>query len=64
MNKFAATIGNFDGVHLGHQELIGKIKQTASKNNLPPNKFMVKMITMSSRGLIVIVLIGAAIAFN
>ncbi|MAU87918.1 MAG: riboflavin biosynthesis protein RibF [Gammaproteobacteria bacterium] len=34
MNKFAATIGNFDGVHLGHQELIGKIKQTASKNNL------------------------------
>ena len=29
-----AAVGNFDGVHLGHQELIGKIKQTASKNNL------------------------------
>ena len=37
---------------------------TASKNNSPPNKFMVKMITMSSRGLIVVILIGAAIAFN
>ena len=31
---FAATIGNFDGVHLGHQELIDKIKQAAKKNNL------------------------------
>jgi len=37
---------------------------TASKNNLPPNRFIVKMVTMSSRGLIIIVLIGAAIAFN
>ena len=37
---------------------------TSSKNNLPPNKFIVKMVTMSSRGLIIIVLIGAAIAFN
>lgn len=37
---------------------------TASKNNLPPNKFIVKMVTMLSRGLIIIVLIGAAIAFN
>tara|TARA_B100001063_G_scaffold163602_1_gene152657 strand:- start:468 stop:890 length:423 start_codon:yes stop_codon:yes gene_type:complete len=37
---------------------------TASKNNLPPNKFIVKMVTMSSRCLIIIVLIGAAIAFN
>jgi len=37
---------------------------TASKNNSPPNKFIVKMITMSSRGLIVVILIGAAIAFN
>ena len=33
-SNFAATIGNFDGVHLGHQELIGKIKQAAKKNNL------------------------------
>ena len=31
---FAATIGNFDGVHLGHQEPIDKIKQAAKKNNL------------------------------
>jgi riboflavin kinase/FMN adenylyltransferase len=33
-SNFAATIGNFDGVHLGHQELIGKIKQAAKKNNI------------------------------
>lgn len=33
-SNFAATIGNFDGVHLGHQELIGKIKKAAKKNNL------------------------------
>ena len=33
-SNFAATIGNFDGVHLGHQELIGKVKQAAKKNNL------------------------------
>jgi len=33
-SNFAATIGNFDGVHLGHQELVGKIKQAAKKNNL------------------------------
>ena len=33
-SNFAATIGNFDGVHLGHQELIDKIKQAAKKNNL------------------------------
>ncbi len=37
---------------------------SASKKNLPPNKFLVKMVTMSSRGLIIVVLIGAAIAFN
>ena len=33
-SNFAATIGNFDGVHLGHQELIDNIKQAAKKNNL------------------------------
>ena len=33
------------------------------KNNLPPNKTIMKIATMSGRGLLVIVLIAAAIAF-
>ena len=33
------------------------------KNNLPPNKTIMKIATMSGRGLLVIVLIVAAIAF-
>ena len=36
----------------------------SSKNNLPPNKTIMKIATMSGRGLLVIVLITAAIAFN
>jgi len=36
----------------------------ASKKNQPPNKSIMKIATMSGRGLIVIVLIGAAIAFS
>ncbi len=35
----------------------------SSKNNVPPNKTMMKIATMSGRGLLVIVLITAAIAF-
>ena len=35
----------------------------SSKNNLPPNKTIVKIATMSGRGLLIIVLIAAAIAF-
>ena len=35
----------------------------SSKNNLPPNKTIMKIATMSGRGLLVIVLIAAAIAF-
>ena len=35
----------------------------SSKNNLPPNKTIMKIATMSGRGLLVIVLISAAIAF-
>ena len=35
----------------------------SSKNNLPPNKAIMKIVTMSGRGLLVIVLIAAAIAF-
>ena len=36
----------------------------SSKNNQPPNKSIMKVATMSGRGLIIIVLLGAAIAFN
>ena len=36
----------------------------ASKKQIPPNKKIMKIATMSGRGLLVIVLIGAAIAFN
>ena len=37
---------------------------SASKKQIPPNKSIMKTATMSGRGLLVIVLIGAAIAFN
>ena len=30
-----AAIGNFDGVHLGHQKVINQARQKAKKNNLP-----------------------------
>jgi len=36
----------------------------ASKNNQPPNKSIMKFSTMSARGLIIVVLVGAAIAFS
>ena len=29
------AIGNFDGVHLGHQKVINEAKKQAKKNNLP-----------------------------
>ncbi len=35
----------------------------SSRNNLPPNKTIMKIATMSGRGLLIIVLISAAIAF-
>ena len=35
----------------------------SSKNNSPPNKIIIKIATMSGRGLLVVVLISAAIAF-
>ncbi len=33
--EFAATIGFFDGVHLGHRFLINELKQVAALRNLP-----------------------------
>ena len=36
----------------------------ASKNNQPPNKSIMKFSTMSARGLIIVVLFSAAIAFS
>ena len=36
----------------------------SSKNNQPPNRFIMKIATMLGRGLILIVLIGAAVAFS
>ena len=30
-----AAIGNFDGVHLGHQKVINQARQKAKKANLP-----------------------------
>ena len=36
----------------------------SSKNNQPPSKSIMKIATMSGRGLIIIVLVAAAIAFN
>ena len=30
-----ATIGNFDGVHLGHQAVIGQLAEKAAAMNLP-----------------------------
>lgn len=31
----AATIGSFDGVHLGHQAVIGQLQRAAAQRNLP-----------------------------
>jgi len=33
--KCVATIGNFDGIHLGHQAIISQLKEIAKKYNLP-----------------------------
>ena len=33
--KGVIAIGNFDGLHLGHQKVISEAKQKAKKNKLP-----------------------------
>lgn len=34
-NPIALTIGNFDGVHLGHQAMLGKLRAAAAARGLP-----------------------------
>ena len=51
------------GFLLGLSSFINFHVFNSSKNNLPPNKTIMKIATMSGRGLLVIVLIVAAIAF-
>lgn len=34
-SPIALTIGNFDGVHLGHQAILHRLKQAAAKRNIP-----------------------------
>ena len=51
------------GFLLGLSAFVNFYVFNSSKNNLPPNKTIMKIATMSGRGLLVIVLIVAAIAF-
>jgi riboflavin kinase/FMN adenylyltransferase len=32
--EFVATIGTYDGIHLGHQEILQRVKELAQQNNL------------------------------
>ncbi len=51
------------GILLGLSAFVNFHVFNSSKNNLTPNKTIMKLATMSGRGLLVIVLIAAAIAF-
>ena len=51
------------GILLGLSVFVNLHVFNSSKNNLPPNKTIMKIATMSGRGLLIIVLISAAIAF-
>ena len=51
------------GILLGLSTFVNFHVFNSSKNDLPPNKTIMKIATMSGRGLLIIVLISAAIAF-
>ena len=51
------------GILLGLSAYINFHVYSSSKNNVPPNKVVMKIVTMSGRGLLIVVLIAAAIAF-
>ena len=51
------------GILLGLSAFVNLYVFNSSKNDLPPNKTLMKIATMSGRGLLVIILISAAIAF-
>ena len=52
------------GFLLGISIFVNLHVYNASKKQIPPNKKIMKIATMSGRGLLVVVLVGAAIAFN
>ena len=51
------------GFLLGISIFVNLHVYNSSKKNIPPNKTVMKIATMSGRGLLVVVLIAAAIAF-
>ncbi len=34
MDRYVVTVGNFDGIHLGHQKLLSDVRENAQSNNL------------------------------
>ena len=35
LDRSALTMGSFDGMHVGHMEVINKVKSVAQKKNIP-----------------------------